>query len=98
MYYSNDIHSNDTRVDDVVTFTVIFILKIAILDFVNARGISVSQTHLVLLNMISGGTLLYQYKQEDPNLHAENNDILKSLGIKSDDSTAPQPEGATASS
>ena len=46
-YSTNPILSNDFRVDDLVT--LIFILKIAILDFVVARSISVSQTHLVLL-------------------------------------------------
>ena len=44
---TNAILSNDLRVDGLVTLTVI--LKLAILDFVVVRSISVSQTHLVLL-------------------------------------------------
>ena len=39
--------SNDTKVDDLVTLTVTFILEIAVLDFVAARGICVLQTYLV---------------------------------------------------
>ena len=39
--------SNNPKVDDFITFTVTFILKIAILDIVATRGIRVSQTHFV---------------------------------------------------
>ena len=47
MHSTNDSLSNDTKVNDLVTLTLTFALKIAFLDFIAAGGIvSVSQTHL----------------------------------------------------
>ena len=46
-YSTNDALSYDTKVNDLVTLTFTFALKIAFLDFVAAGGIvHVSQTHI----------------------------------------------------
>ena len=46
-YSANDALSNDTKVRDLVTFTLTLKAKNSFLDFVATRGIiSVSQTHL----------------------------------------------------
>ena len=48
--------------------------------------------------MLSGGKLLYSFKQENPADHVENEDVLKALGLSenvaSDGATGGQ-EGAT---
>ena len=41
----NETLSNDTKVNDLVTLTATFILKLANLDFAAAGGIRISQTH-----------------------------------------------------
>ena len=47
-YFTNDTLSNDTKVNDLVTLTLTFALKIAFLDFVAAGGIvRVSQHTLI---------------------------------------------------
>ena len=50
-YSTNKTLSNGTKVNDIVTFTVTSILKIAIFECVASGGIHISQTHLVKLFM-----------------------------------------------